>query len=450
MITTQMNALLKGIYSPYTWKTGSRSLLLGLLLCAGLSVHAQQYCGEQTGTNGGYYFSWWNDGEGSFACMTMGAGGNYSTSWNTNGAPAGKGNLVGGKGWPTGSYNRVIGYNAGAFNGGSNGYLCAYGWTQSPLIEYYIVDNYGDYTPPGNQELRGTIESDGGTYNIYRTFRDDKPSIESNSSDFFQYWSVRTQRRPNGTNATITFANHASAWASLGWNLGNYNYQIMATEGFQSVGNSNVTVWQSGTSNGANNIIDVRAKGVQGGERIQVKVNNQVVGDWPLGNYWQTYVASTPKSGNILVEYYNDGPGKDVQIDYISVNGNTRQAENQSYNTGVWQGGSCGGSNSQWLHCNGAIGFGSTAGKRELDASAPALQTRFFPNPLTAKELQVEFASEEEIETLSILDLQGRRLIKAEVGGLETLQLPVDLTSGVYLIRFRGTQQTWTQKLIIP
>ena len=38
----------------------------------------------------------------------------------------------------------------------------------------------------------------------------------------------------------------------------------------------------------------------------------------------------------------------------------TRQAENQTYNTAVWQNNSCGGSNSEWMHCGGAIGFGNT------------------------------------------------------------------------------------------
>ena len=57
----------------------------------------------------------------------------------------------------------------------------------------------------------------------------------------------------------------------------------------------------------------------------------------------------------------NDASGRDVQVDYIQVNGQTRQSENQSYNTGVYANGSCGGgSNSEWMHCNGAIGYGNT------------------------------------------------------------------------------------------
>lgn len=52
-----------------------------------------------TGTNNGYYFSWWTD-NGADATYTNGAGGQYSIKWSGNG------NLVGGKGWNPGTSNR--------------------------------------------------------------------------------------------------------------------------------------------------------------------------------------------------------------------------------------------------------------------------------------------------------------------------------------------------------
>jgi endo-1,4-beta-xylanase len=155
------------------------------------------------------------------------------------------GNMVVGKGWAAGSPTRRIGYHAAAFEPGANGYLTLYGWTTDPLVEYYVVDNWGaDFTPPGEDAAElGTVDSDGGTYRIYRTRRVDKPSI-AGTQTFDQYWSVRTAKRLQGTDNTITFANHVAAWRSHGLELGTMDYQVLATEGFGSSGRSDVTLWQ--------------------------------------------------------------------------------------------------------------------------------------------------------------------------------------------------------------
>ena len=105
--------------------------------------------------------------------------------------------------------------------------------------------------------------------------------------------------------------------------------------------------------------IVVRARGTAGGESITLRVDNSNVATWTLTTSYQTYSVSTSLTGGITVAFTNDGGSRDVQVDYIIVNGETRQSENQSYNTGLWANGSCGGgSNSEWMHCNGAIGYG--------------------------------------------------------------------------------------------
>ena len=196
-------------------------------------------CARGTGLHDGYFYTSWRD-SGS-VCMTLGQAGRYAVTWDLR--P--RGNMVVGKGWRTGSATRRVGYRADAFEPGSNGYLTLYGWTTGPLIEYYVVDYWGaNFTPPGaDAAVLGTVESDGGTYRIYRTRRVERPSIRGTQT-FDQYWSVRTEMRPQSTDNTITFANHVEAWRALGLELGTMDYQVMATEGFGSTGRSDVTVWQ--------------------------------------------------------------------------------------------------------------------------------------------------------------------------------------------------------------
>ncbi|HEY6816848.1 MAG TPA: glycoside hydrolase family 11 protein [Croceibacterium sp.] len=204
-----------------------------------MSPQTEPGCVRGTGQDDGFFYTSWRD-SGS-VCMTLGEAGHYTVTWDL----AGGGNMVVGKGWKPGSTGRTIGYRAAAFEPGSNGYLTLYGWTTDPLIEYYVVDGWGaDFTPPGEDApVLGTVESDGGTYRIYRTQRVQKPSIRGTQT-FYQYWSVRTEERPQGADNTITFANHVAAWRSHGLELGAMDYQVMATEGFGSTGRSDVTVWQ--------------------------------------------------------------------------------------------------------------------------------------------------------------------------------------------------------------
>ncbi|PGG99933.1 hypothetical protein AJ79_08370 [Helicocarpus griseus UAMH5409] len=182
-----------------------------------------------TGTHDGYFYSYWTDGGGNVQ-FTNGPGGQYSVEWQNTG------NFVGGKGWNPGA-SREITYS-GTWNPQGNSYVAVYGWTQNPLIEYYVVDSFSTYDPSSGTEQLGSVEVDGDTYKIFRTQRVNQPSIEGTAT-FYQFWSVRSNHRVGGT---VNVQAHFDAWASSGLQLGTHNYQIVATEGYQSSGSASITV----------------------------------------------------------------------------------------------------------------------------------------------------------------------------------------------------------------
>ncbi len=320
---------------------------------------------KSTGSNNGYYWSLYR--EGGSGSISFGSGGNFSISYsNVN-------DIVGGKGWNPGSSSRNIGYNIGALSGSYN-FVGVYGWTTNPLIEYYVAEK-GSVT--GGSSI-GSVSANGHNYSSYTQQRVNAPSIQGTQT-FWQYkdtWGGA----PTGSNQTVSMSPHVSHWQSSGGHgWGSNNYQILALEAWGGKsGYINATVWDAGggsssggsssggsssggsSGGGGSCTLTLRARSTDGQGQVHLIVGSNTVATWTLGTSMSNHSVTLWSSrGDCRVEFFNDASGRDVQVDYLQVCGSTRQAENQSYNTAVWQNGSCGGSNSEWMHCNGSIGFGS-------------------------------------------------------------------------------------------
>ncbi|EUC39902.1 glycoside hydrolase family 11 protein [Bipolaris oryzae ATCC 44560] len=183
-----------------------------------------------TGVDNGYFYSFWTDGQGQVT-YNNGPGGQYSVQWNN------VNNFVAGKGRNPGTTAPFT--YSGTWNAQNvNSYISVYGWTRNPLVEYYIVEAYGSYNPSSAAQIKGSITIDNGTYDILQTTRYNQPSIDGTAT-FQQFWSVRRQKRVGGT---VTIQAHFDAWSKYGLKLGQHNYQILATEGYQSSGSASITV----------------------------------------------------------------------------------------------------------------------------------------------------------------------------------------------------------------
>ena len=124
--------------------------------------------------------------------------------------------------------------------------MCVYGWTKNPLVEYYIVEGWGDWRPPGNDgERKGNVTLNGNTYEIAKTMRYNQPSLEGTST-FPQYWSIRTtsgsaNNQVNNMKGTIDVSKHFDAWSQAGLDMSGTLYEVsLNIEGYRSNGSANV------------------------------------------------------------------------------------------------------------------------------------------------------------------------------------------------------------------
>lgn len=206
--------------------------------CAGTPLSGgQQYCTTYSAGNisGGYHYEIWSDTSGG--CMTVyGKNAAFKASWSNVGDFLAR---IGLKYNETQTHDQ-IGTFASDFaftkTGTTLAYFGIYGWSNNPLIEYYIIEDWnGSWRPSFTK--KGTITVDGGSYDVYTNVRTNAPSIHGTQT-FTQYYSVRQTGRQCGH---ISISEHFKQWAGLGLPLGKmYEVKLLA-EGMNGSGSADFT-----------------------------------------------------------------------------------------------------------------------------------------------------------------------------------------------------------------
>ena len=228
--------------------TASAMLLIGNSAFPGnnsLTVKAADQ--QERGNIGGFDYEMWNQNYTGTVSMQPGAG-NFTCSWSGIEnflARMGKNYDSKKQNYKNIGTNIVLTYDV-EYTPRGNSYMCVYGWTRTPLMEYYIVEGWGDWRPPGDgAERKGTVTLNGNTYDIAKTMRYNQPSLDGTAT-FPQYWSIRqtSGSKNNTTNymsGTISVSKHFDAWSKAGLDMSGTLYEVsLNIEGYRSNGSANV------------------------------------------------------------------------------------------------------------------------------------------------------------------------------------------------------------------
>jgi hypothetical protein len=206
----------------------------------------KQYCANSKGTaDGSYAYELWSNGTGS-GCMTVhGVDATFSATWTSVGDLLARNGLEFDQTKTPAQIGTISSDFAETKTGGDGlVYVGIYGWTVSPLREYYIIDDWGATMPGGTasdgtaRTHVGTISVDGGTYDVWKHTQTNKPNITGTDQTFDQYFSVRQTARQCGH---ISISQHFSQWGTLGLQLGNLEEAKLLVEAQTSTGTIDFT-----------------------------------------------------------------------------------------------------------------------------------------------------------------------------------------------------------------
>ena len=191
--------------------------------CSGTPLTGgQKYCASTTGTlsNGVGYSVWLSSSTTGTNCGTFyGTGAAFKAQWSMGSG----GDFLARAGLSfksdktydqLGTMSADYAYTKTTSN--TTAYIGIYGWSVSPLVEFYIVDEWIGWNPGSNATKKGTLDIDGDTYDIYTHTQTNQPSIQGTAT-FPQFFSIRKTARQCGH---ISLSEHFKQWGTLGMTLG--------------------------------------------------------------------------------------------------------------------------------------------------------------------------------------------------------------------------------------
>ena len=199
--------------------------------------------------NGYHHEIWQADTPNSFAVLLHGNDGGFSTSWKC-GPNNSRGNFLARRGLYWGLNNPKTYKDYGDFycdydcswytDSSGNTRIGIYGWAQNPLVEYFIIEDWKNWSPEQDPsaQYKGSVTIDGSQYEIYKCIRN-AYTIEGNTKPFTQYISIRQNTRTKGT---ISVSEHFKAWENLYMKMGNLYEVAFGVEGWESDGHADVTM----------------------------------------------------------------------------------------------------------------------------------------------------------------------------------------------------------------
>jgi hypothetical protein len=198
-----------------TTSTGTSTVDCNATMPSGGTAHTGA---SANGTADGLGYGIWSNGSGG-TLTTFANAHAFSASWNNGGDfLAHLGLDMNGKNAT--DYTSIVADFVESRTGTGGGYssIGMYGWTQSPCVEWYIVEDSFNGMPTQTSSVTTTI--DGGSYYLKSnsTAGSGGNACESgHSGNWMQMWSVRKTARNCGT---ITVSDHFAAWKNQGWSLG--------------------------------------------------------------------------------------------------------------------------------------------------------------------------------------------------------------------------------------